>query len=142
MSKFLRVIAIVMTICTLLTVFVGCKEDAEEPQTSETVAPIGDASSMIVADGQALYTLVYPKNPSGLILDAVDRFVEAVKEATGVELDTKSDEIRKTQVYNSSTPEILFGRTGYDETATALEELHKSQFTLRTVGKKIGRAHV
>ena len=45
--------------------------------------------------------------------------------------------IKRGTTYNSATYEILFGRTGYEESQSVLKSLKDDQFAIRAVGNKI-----
>ncbi|MGM9682850.1 MAG: endonuclease/exonuclease/phosphatase family protein [Eubacteriales bacterium] len=137
MSKFVRIGVYYLIVCMLITAFTGCqKGDGNESKMSnDSVA--SDSREWIVSDGAPLYTVVYPRNASNIVKEAMERFVSAIEEATSVTIITKTDEIKRGALYNSSTPEILFGRTDYSETNEVLKELEDSQFTLRRVGNKL-----
>ncbi len=124
--KFLKCLAVLLAMIALLPIAVSCKEE-QEP----------DLRTKIVENGVSPYTVVYPKNSSTAVKTAVNDFVAAIAAATGVELPTKTDEVKRGVPYDSTTAEILFGRTGYDETAEALAAVKDGQFVIREVGRKL-----
>lgn len=137
-KRLLRLVSAVMLLALSLSVFVGCKSgDDDETETTDTQASIVSDAGKIIDNGVSNYTLVYPDGCSPAVTAAMEKFVGAVAEATGVTLETKSDYKTRTQVYDPTKSEILFGKTGYDETDEVLKTLADDQYAIRAVGKKI-----
>ena len=122
----LYLLSLLLLVSTLLT---GCTDPADEPEA--------DTRIKLVENGQSAYTLVYPKNASPTVKSAMQRMVDSISDATGVTLEVKTDEIKRGEVYDSNTLEILFGRTGYEETKEVLDGLQDVQFAIRQVGNKL-----
>ncbi|MBQ7347158.1 MAG: endonuclease/exonuclease/phosphatase family protein [Clostridia bacterium] len=134
-----RVGVLFLALCSLLTAL-GCTGNgtSSTDQTgTQTPTLEDDGRTKLVQNGIALYTVVYPDSCSSTVTAAMERFVSAIEEATGVTPPTKSDYLKRGAVYDTSAPEILFGRTDYSETSEALKGLQDDQFTIRKVGNKI-----
>lgn len=123
----------------LFASLVGCSnEDTKEPSgTDQAATEPDDGRIKIVSAGVATYTLVYPDNATSSAKSAMEKLISVIADATGVTLETKSDYLKRGALYDSTTPEILFGRTDYSETATALKGLADDQFVIRKVDNKI-----
>ena len=142
MIKTRRAVVWLLLMSFLWTVLLSCRKEPEkdEPAATDTAAGTETEENgrvRLVDRGTAVYTLVYPDGCSSQVTDAMHRFVAAIAEATGVTLETKTDYIKRGQVYDSGTPEILFGRTDYEETAKAMKDLQDEQFVIRKVDNKI-----
>ncbi len=139
--EFIRIALLLLAICLFGGLLSGCTNDPgtdAEGTTADTQSEtFADGEIKIVENGVARYTLVYPENASKATQSAMKKFLDGIEEATGVKLTSKSDYIKRGLSYDSSTREILFGRTGYSETETVLETLTETQFAIRAVGNKI-----
>ena len=121
----------------LFATLIGCSGNQGKHADTGEGTDADDRRTRIVSAGKARYTLVYPDNPTATTKAAVDKLVEAVADATGVTLETKTDYLKRGAVYDSSSLEILLGRTDYGETDEALREIASNQFVIRRVGNKI-----
>ena len=121
----------------LFATLIGCSGNQGKHADTGEGTDADDGRTRIVSAGKARYTLVYPDNPTATTKAAVDKLVEAVADATGVTLETKTDYLKRGAVYDSSSLEILLGRTDYGETDEALREIASNQFVIRRVGNKI-----
>ena len=130
-----RFIAFFLITATLLTSLIACDTASNSEGETTDTATNEDTSNADV--GLEAYTVVYPDSASSLVKKAMEDLVTAIADATGITLQTKSDYIKRGSVYDSTTLEILFGRTAYDETATVLKTLDKTQFAIRAQGNKI-----
>ena len=144
LSGLMRIGILLLALCCCLIVPIGCGgKDTPDVGTAtgegtDTVPVTGDdGRTKLVHNGKAVYTLVYPDKCSSTVTAAMERLVTAIAEATGVTLETKSDALKRGAVYDASTPELLFGRTDYDQTAEVLKGLEDDQFVIRKVGNKI-----
>ena len=142
-----KAVLLLLALCCVAWCAAGCVEKAGpsvnteagtlQTDSGEATTLQDDGKTKLVWNGKAVYSLVYPDNCAPAVRVAMEAFLAAVNDATGVRLEQKTDKIKRGAVYDSSAREILFGRTGYGETAEALRELADDQFTIREVGNKI-----
>ncbi len=109
------------------------EESESTPEESE--AP--PARIALVENGKAVYTVVYPNDADYTVLNAMDKFIAAVKDATGVKLNSKSDNLRPGQTRDENAKEILFGKTNYTESQEALKNMYADEYVIKAVGSKI-----
>ena len=140
-NSFVRAVALLFAFAFLCGTFAGCAGGKNpEPGTkadgpNASVAP--ETAIKIIQNGVAVYSLVYPANPSKSVQSAMGRFLDEIEKATGVRLSSKTDAIKRGTAYDSASCEILFGRTGYEESQSVLKTLKDDQFAIRAVGNKI-----
>lgn len=117
----------------------ACKSGEADGITSDTEVQTEAPAQRIklVDEGVAQYTVVYPDSKPTAVMNAVNRFVDGIYEATGVRLETKSDFLRINAVHDDEAKEILFGKTNYSQTAEVMETLYVDHYVMRTVGNKI-----
>lgn len=139
MKRSISFISLLLGMLFLASVLIACdsKSENDNGRANENETNASDERDMIVVDGVAKYTLVYPDNASSSVKAAMNSFLDAIKQATGVTLETKTDYLKRGALYDSQSSEILFGRTGYDETKQALKTIEASQFTIQKIGNKL-----
>ncbi len=91
----------------------------------------------IVDGGKSDFRVIYPEEPGAELYAQVMALIEAVKKATGVTLEAKSDFLGWNDTRDSGAYEILIGETNYEESAAVLSELRTGDYAIRAAGHKI-----
>lgn len=135
-----------MLICILLVAIAvfalaGCGSPAPgEGDTtvaeSETDAPATVTSFPLVQNGVAA-RIVYPLEGSGTEVTVADTLAKHIEKLTGILPRVEDDYLRAGNSYDSQTPEILVGFTGYEESRQVYDELDYGASVIRVVGNKL-----
>ena len=116
----------------------GDKEgDEKGDDSSDTSAVENTTSGFTIGGGKASFTVVVPKNSPEPVEMALETLLSAFETKTGTRPEAGNDYLMKGKIYDTSTFEILLGRTKHDQTKDVLSELENGQFAIRVVGKKI-----
>lgn len=105
---------------------------SSDTTTSET-QPQGFA---IVAGGSSKVRVVRPDMASEAVVNAMVDLCSAIRNITGVAPDVSNDWLSSGEEYDSESPEILIGRTGYGETASALSDV-SGGYVIKISGNKL-----
>ena len=139
-NRFLLCILLALASVAVLS---GCGKPA--PGGTETTAPAATETAgtsdnktpfALFRDGVAA-RIVYPLDAKAGELAAADRLAQAVGSLTGVTPKTADDYLRPGSSYDSETPEILLGLTGYAESRAVYAELGYGFSAVRIVGNKL-----
>ncbi len=147
-----KLLALILALLLAISSFVGCtpagtSEGTADPTGSlnDTVAeetepiPEGPALYTLVSGGEAHVKLVRPANADtdSMSVKTAIEIRKIIGNVTGVSPELVDDWIKKDESYDSSTLEILFGKTGHPETAEAIANLNYGDYTVQAVGNKI-----
>lgn len=124
----------------LLLLFSGCGDGGAEAETAvspETTAPEVFALPPFADEAGVNFRVIRAEEATEDEIDAAVMIVKAITEATGKIPDMATDFIKRDVAYDSSTYEILVGRTGYPESKTVLSTLSFGEYTVRAEGNKI-----
>ncbi len=136
-----RIMLCILLLLTAVFVGSGCGRPTEEGGTTtpssetETDAP-GNGSFALFRDGVAA-RIVYPLEAKADELAAVDRLAGVIRQLTGVTPEIADDYLRAGASYDSKTPEILLGLTGYEESRTVYGGIGYGFSEVRIVGNKL-----
>lgn len=135
-----------MLICLLLALvaalaLAGCGSPApgagDSTATEEaTEAPAAATSFALCKDGVAA-RIVYPLEARNNEVSTADTLSKHIEKITGIIPKVDDDYLRAGATYDSTTPEILVGYTGYPESQQVYSELPYGATTIRVVGNKL-----
>ena len=140
LRRFLSLLlAIVMCVCGV-AVLASCN-DQKEPQDSERES-ISDTEPeetepVVTALDLSKFTIVRPYIDKYDEKQAALELNNTLKSTYGFELSIKDDYLDDGASYDSEAYEILVGRTGYAESAAAVESLSGRDYIVKVVGNKI-----
>ena len=152
MKKNIRLISLLLSLIMLVGIFAACDQSAEETtvaDTDDTQAPETSAAETegsselknfdIVVNGEAAVTIIRPMDLSSddpAVVSAI-AVRNALKDKTGVQIKMADDFKKATDEYDSSTFEILVGKTAHPQVAEAISKLGYADYTVTLVGNKI-----
>lgn len=158
-SKFIGIVLAVLLLTLTLFATVSCNNtgdpsDSSKPsdseantdtvrnsdsgQGSETEAPDdSDGMLTLVEDGKVKYTIILPILATDEEKAFAASFKDAFKEATGLNIKVGDDYITSNQKHDPNKPEILVGRTNYEESSEAYSGVRYHDYKIKTVGKKL-----
>lgn len=84
----------------------------------------------LARDGVSQYKIVYPTDARPADTTAVFTFIDAFKEATGIELSAENDMLKGEESNSSNTHRILIGKTNYTESIEAFEGLKHQDYKI------------
>lgn len=94
-------------------------------------------TSNIVSGGKAVYSIVRGDDSSDNIAEFAREIYTAIYKATGITLEIKTDYLKRGEVADSTSYEILIGDTNRPESKEVKNSLKANEFAVRTVGNKI-----
>lgn len=115
-----RLICILLCICFVASI-ASC---APKDENTEIV------DLELVRDGISQYKIVYPTDARPADTTAVFTFIDAFKEATGIELSAENDMLKGEESNSSNTHRILIGKTNYTESIEAFEGLKHQDYKI------------
>lgn len=116
----------------------GSGETGDETTApNETTAPVTVALPPFAGEGAANFRVIRAEDATENEIDAAVMIVKAITEATGQIPELATDFIKRDAAHDSSTYEILVGRTAYPETKAVLNSLSLGEYTARAEGNKI-----
>ena len=134
-NTLLKVLSFVLAILCCCGCLFSCSNNDESTDTENNgVTP---SSGWTLGGGAASFKIVYPKNPQDTVKTALETLLSAFESKTSIRPETADDYLQKGKIYDSSTYEILLGRTKHEQTQSVLGELENGQYAIRVVGKKI-----
>ena len=152
MKKNIRLICLLLSVAMLLGIFVACDQGGEETTVQETEAiqtPDTTAEETagndalthfdLILDGETNVKIIRPMDlPSTdpAVASAVE-LRNAIRDLTGVSIPMADDFKKSTEEYDSTTLEILVGKTAHTEIAEATKALGYADYTVKLVGNKI-----
>ncbi len=116
---FYKVIAVVITLASLLTLFTAC--GVENPDTPNT-----DGSENDTLDISG-YTIIRRDTSEKSVVSKTASLKNAIKETLGVDLAIKSDWYAPTNAPDPNAKEILVDQTNRQESADALAKLEEKE---------------
>ncbi|MBQ9085731.1 MAG: MBL fold metallo-hydrolase [Clostridia bacterium] len=120
-----RILCVILTLLMLLPAVVSCQK---EEVTEEVLVQLN------VAD----YTLVRSSNADKYLTRALTEWKKSIDEATGGAFELKDDFVPFGQAADSSTKEILIGKTNRAESEQVYAEMgNLHRYVIRQVGNKI-----
>jgi|GEM_PF-776576 len=141
-----RKLGVVLLLLCVLLCALSCRSGAPAPGTtaapsSETEAPETEAPVVwhtIVADGASEYKILFPTGSSSAVVSAAQALRTAIREETGVRIDSENDEMPAWQTMPEDAPEILIGRTNRPESEAAYARLgDAADYVIELVGERI-----
>lgn len=139
MTAKLRLLPLLLALA-LLVLLPSCgggDDAAETTAAPETTAPAAVELPPFAGESGANYRVIRAEDATEAELDAAVMIVKAITEATGQMPEMGTDFIKKDAAYDSSTYEILVGRTAYPETQTVLGTISLGECAVRAEGNKI-----
>ena len=142
--KVYRAFALILALIFCASPLAGCADDAGEvtlggtssDETTEATAPEIDPATKFAADGEPIYTIVRPLDPTTLESGMGKKLKDVFLETLGVKFEIATD--YDGQADNSQRFEILIGNTNRPESQKAAQELAASGgFIVREEGNKI-----
>lgn len=143
-----KLIALLLALMLAFSAFVGC--DSEEPADETTAAiieeteapetePAAPTEFELITAGTSNVRLVRPADlpTDDMSVKVAIEIRKIINNTTDVSPELADDWIKDGQSYDSSTLEILFGATGYPETAEAIKDLAYGEYTIKAIGNKI-----
>lgn len=92
----------------------------------------------LVEKGIRMCNVVYPKDASPIIINALDMLIEAIYKETGAVMwCRKSDALAEGAAHDPNEKAILIGKTNYDETQEVLASLQPLEYKIAVVGNKL-----
>ena len=140
--KISALTAAVIAILTAVLALCGCDDGAVSPdqsnQTNQTNQSNSSDADGLITDAMSPYAIVRPDSASADEIDAAIRLRQAILDATGVELELKTDFVREgSDEFKVGEYEILIGSTNRDESIAALGRLRSFDWTIERGGTKI-----
>ena len=143
-----KLIALLLAMMLAFAAFVGCTPDEAPDETTaaiieETEAPETEPAAPtefeLITAGTSNVRLVRPANlpTDDMSVKVAIEIRKIINNTTDVSPELADDWIKDGQSYDSSTLEILFGATGYPETAEAIKDLAYGEYTIKAIGNKI-----
>lgn len=133
--KLFRMIALVLAMLMVVSLFAACKKEPEAPPSD----PTPEATTLeLVTQGVANFVIVRDYKAGGDVLNAVEQIVSAIKTFTGADVTVKecySDREDETDVVTDN--EILVGTTNREESINALKGKRSNDWVLGVYGKKL-----
>ena len=142
--KAYRILARLLALMLCAAPLAGCSGDGGEgaagssssDETTEATAPEIDPSTKFAADGEPIYTIVRPLDPTTLESGMGKKLRDVLLETIGVKFEIATD--YDGQADNSQRFEILIGNTNRPESQKAAKELAENGgFIVREEGNKI-----
>ena len=143
-----KLIALLLALMLAFAALVGC--NTEEPADETTAAiieeteapetePAAPTEFELITAGTSNVRLVRPANlpTDDMSVKVAIEIRKIINNTTDVSPELADDWIKDGQSYDSSTLEILFGATGYPETAEAIKDLAYGEYTIKAIGNKI-----
>ena len=137
MTRHSLILALLLALLLLLPSCGGGGESSETTLPPETTAPALVAFPPFADEAGVNFRVVRAEEATRDEIDAAVMIVKAITEATGKVPDLATDFIKRDAAYDSSTYEILVGRTGYPESKATLGSLSFGEYTVRAEGNKI-----
>ncbi len=135
----LRALTLFMLL-SLLILLPACGGGGTGDETTavpETTAPETAALPPFVGESASNFRVIRAEEATEDEIDAAVMIVKAITEATGQIPELATDFIKRDAAYDSSTYEILVGRTAYPESTVVLNSLTLGEYTVRAEGNKI-----
>ena len=143
-----KLIALLLALMLAFAAFVGCNTEEPADETTaaiieETEAPETEPSAPtefeLITAGTSNVRLVRPADlpTDDMSVKVAIEIRKIINNTTDVSPELADDWIKDGQSYDSSTLEILFGATGYPETAEAIKDLAYGEYTIKAIGNKI-----
>jgi hypothetical protein len=143
-----KLIALLLALMLAFAAFVGCTPDDTTDETTAAVIEQTDAPETEPA-APSVYTLVSGGvahvriiRPANLDTDAMSvktaiEIRKIINTVTDVTPDLYDDWLKDGETHDSSTLEIIFGETNYDECAELVRSLSYGEYAIRAIGNKI-----
>ena len=128
---------LLLSLLILLPACGGGGEGGETTAAPETTAPETTALPPFAGESAANFRVIRAEDAGEDEIDAAVMIVKAITEATGQMPEMGTDFIKKDAAYDSSTYEILVGRTAYPESKAVLSSLSLGEYAVRAEGNKI-----
>ena len=91
----------------------------------------------IVKNGTAIYSIVRGEDSNDNIASYARDIYNAIFDATGIALEIKTDYLKRGEVADSTSYEILIGDTNRPESKEVKDSLNANEYAVKTVGNKI-----
>lgn len=134
-KKGLRLFCVIISLIFCAGCFTACK--SQEEKADDTTGLNATITGWNIANGVSSFKIVHPNNPPQLVKTSLEALLSAFESKTGVRPETATDYKKKSEVYNSSSYEILLGRTDHEQTQEVLSSLGSGQFAIKLIGNKI-----
>ena len=129
--KLKKYIVIALLAMTALIALAGCDDSTPAAQNQPEIAGL-------ITDGRSPYAIVRPDVSTQAEIDAAIRLRQAILDATGVELELKTDFVREgSDEFSVGEYEILVGSTNRAESEAASSGLRTGDWTVARTGTKI-----
>ncbi len=129
--KLKKYIVIALLAMTALIALAGCDDSTPAAQNQPEIAGL-------ITDGRSPYAIVRPDVSTQAETDAAIRLRQAILDATGVELELKTDFVREgSDEFSVGEYEILVGSTNRAESEAASSGLRTGDWTVARTGTKI-----
>ncbi len=152
MKLNIRLIALLLSLVTLLGIFAACtgeteqtlppEQSTETPETSteETSAPVTERTVFdLIVNGESQIKIIRPEklNSDHAQVAAAVKIRNKIEDLTGVRVTMEDDWKKASDKYDDSTVEILVGLNRHDQVAQAINSLNYGDYTIKAVGNKI-----
>ena len=140
--------AVFAMLAAVILALYGCDDGAVSPDQSNQTNQMNQSNQSnqsnssdadrLITDAMSPYAIVRPDSASADEIDAAIRLRQAILDATGVELELKTDFVREgSDEFKVGEYEILIGSTNRDESIAALGRLRSFDWTIERGGTKI-----
>lgn len=91
----------------------------------------------IIKDGEAIYSIVRSEEANYNITECAKGLYNTISQLTGVSINLTTDYLKKGEVADSNSLEILIGETNRPESQQAKETLNSNEYAIQKIGNKI-----
>lgn len=131
---FRRVLAMILVALTLLGSS-ACKNSQSQDGETTGNQLAEPAGYRLIDNGSAAYRIIYPSQSNVCLTDALDLFQHKANQTHKVKFSTSVDML--ASVGNTDMPEILLGKTSFEESATAMSALPANAFSITVSNGRI-----
>ena len=96
-----------------------------------------ESTNDIIKNGIAIYSIVRGEDSNDNIAGYARDIYNAIFDATGIALEIKTDYLKRGEVADSTSYEILIGDTNRPESKEVKDSLKANEYAVKTVGNKI-----
>lgn len=96
-----------------------------------------ESTNDIIKNGIAIYSIVRGEDSNDNIAGYARDIYNAIFDATGIALEIKTDYLKRGEVADSTSYEILIGDTNRPESKEVKDSLNANEYAVKTVGNKI-----
>lgn len=129
---WITVAAILLCICSVI-IFIACKKNNEDSDTSDTAEEIPDIS--LLEDGAFVYRIIRSDSGKGNAVTVCATLKKTLKTVTGADIEVLTDFEDKDS--NDDIREILVGSTNRQASIDAMNDLGANEYIIRVTGNKI-----